>query len=105
MLKKMMVVLGVTAMMMVTCVGCGKEEVNEETETISYLQTVDEAEETSEKLISYVNDLYDDAFKEIYGDDFDMDKLMINDENSVTYEGTTVSWEYVEEVSYNLMTE
>lgn len=105
MLKKMMVVLGVTAMMMVTCVGCGKEEVNEETETFSYLQTVDEAEETSEELISYVNDLYTDTFKEIYGDDFDTDKLMINDENSVTYEGITVSWEYVEEVAYNLMTE
>lgn len=105
MLKKMMVVLGVTAMMMVTCVGCGKEEVNEEGVTTSYVQTVNETEETSEKLESYVNDLYEDTFKEIYGDDFDMDKLTVNDDDTVTYEGTTVNWEYVEETAYNLMTE
>ena len=92
-------------MMMVSCVGCGKDEVKEEVKTTStYENTVKEAEETSEKLESYVNDMYEDAFKEIFGDDFDMSKLTVNDDDTVTYEGTTVSWDYVEEMAYNSMT-
>ena len=104
-MKKLLLVLGATAIVMTSVVGCGKQEVKEEVQTTSiYEETVNEAEETSEELVSYVYDLYIDTFKEIYGDDFDVEKLEMVDNNTVSYEGKAVSWDYVEEMAYNSMT-
>lgn len=102
-MKKLLLVLGVTAMM-VTCVGCGKE-VKEDVKTASiYETTTDEANEASDDVIFAVADVYVDAFKEIYGNDFDVDKLTYVDDNTISYEGKTVCWDYVDELAYNLMT-
>lgn len=101
--KYLVIMLGVTAIMMTAC-GCGNQEETVEAETISEMdQIVNECQETSDELCADVYDLYNETFKEIYGDDFDMDELMIVDDSTVSYEGQTVSIEYVEELAYNNM--
>nr|WP_296955036.1 hypothetical protein [uncultured Mediterraneibacter sp.] len=102
-MKKVLVILG-AAFMMLSCVGCGKEEIKNEEQTSSiYEQTIDESNDFTEELSSNIDELYTDVFKEIFGDDFDAGKAIVDDE-TVTYEGRTVSFEYIEEVVYNSMT-
>lgn len=101
-MKKVLVILG-AAFMMLSCVGCEKEEIkNEEQTTSIYEQTIDESNDFSEELSSNIDELYMNVFKEIFGDDFDADKAIVDNE-TVTYEGRTVSFEYIEEVAYNSM--
>jgi hypothetical protein len=103
-MKKLLVLIGVTAIL--CAVGCNMNtEVKDEVQTTSiYEETVNEAEETSEEIESYVHDLYIDTFKEIYGDDFNVERLEMVDNDTISYEGKTVSWDYVEELAYNSMT-
>lgn len=101
-MKKLLLVLGVTAMML-SCVGCGKE-VKENVKTTSIYETTTEENRKSEDVIFVVADVYVDAFKEIYGDDFSADKLTYVDDNTISYEGKEISWEYVDELVYNSMT-
>lgn len=101
-MKKLLLVLGVTAMML-SCVGCGKE-VKENVKTTSIYETTTEENRKSEDVIFAVADVYVDAFKEIYGDDFSADKLTYVDDNTISYEGKEISWEYVDELVYNSMT-
>lgn len=100
-MKKLLLVLGVTAMML-SCVGCGKEVKDEKTTSI-YETTTDE-NRRSEDVIFAVADVYVDAFKEIYGDDFSVDRLTYVDDDTISYEGKEISWEYVDELVYNSMT-
>ena len=99
-MSKKLLVLG-AAVMMICMVGCGEEETD--TTTSYETQMIDECEALAEELNTGVYDLYDATFKEIYGEDFDISNLTFVDEYTVSYEGKTVSIEYVEEVAYNLM--
>ena len=101
-MKKLLLDLGVTAMMLL-CVGCGKE-VKENVKTTSIYETTTEENRKSEDVIFAVADVYVDAFKEIYGDDFSADKLTYVDDNTISYEGKEISWDYVDELAYNLIT-
>ena len=58
----------------------------------------------SRDVIFAVADVYVDAFKEIYGDDFSVDKLTYVNDNTISYEGKEISWDYVDELVYNSMT-
>lgn len=102
-MKKLLLVLGVTATMMLSCVGCRKE-VKEDIKTTSIYETTTDENEKSEDVIFAVADVYVDAFKEIYGDDFSVDKLTYVNDNTISYEGKEISWEYVDELVYNSMT-
>lgn len=101
MMKKLMVLAGLAAMLL--C-GCGKEETEVKTETVSAVETnIDSINELNDELIEDVTNLYIEAAKEIYGDSYDDTKAIVNSEGC-TYECKFVSWEYLEEVAYNLMT-
>lgn len=100
-MKKLLLVLGVTAMML-SCVGCGKEV--EDVKTTSICEETTEENRNSDDVVFAVADVYVDAFKEIYGDNFDVDKLTYVDDDTIAYEGKEVSWEYVDELVYNSMT-
>lgn len=74
------------------------------TNTASYVdETLDDVESCSDATESYVYGLYDETFKEIYGEDFDMDHLEIINSDMVSYNGTEVSVDYVEEVATSIM--
>ena len=100
-MKKLLLVLGVTAMML-SCVGCGKEV--EDVKTTSICESTTEENRNSEDVVFAVADVYVDAFKEIYGEDFSVDKLTYVDDDTISYEGKEVSWGYVDELVYNSMT-
>lgn len=99
MMKKLMVLTGLIAMLL--C-GCG-HETEVKTETVSVVETtIETMEEVTDELCDYAANLYIEAVREIYGDSFDDTKATC-DLNGITYEGRFISWEYVEEVAYNLM--
>lgn len=103
MMKKMMVLVGMAAMLL--C-GCGKEEttiVETEVETVSLVEeNIEAIEDSTSKLAEEITNMYIEATLEIYGDDCDLDKVSC-DNDGLTYEGRFVSWEYLEEVAYNSM--
>ena len=107
-MKKYLVILGLTAMMLFG-VGCNKTESVEaeevEVTTTIYDEAVDGVNELTEDLIDLSIDYYVGAIEEIYGlnaEDFDESKI-VTDEFGMTYEGKTVSWAYIDEVAANSM--
>lgn len=76
----------------------------EDVKTTSIYETTTDENGKSEDVIFAVADVYVDAFKEIYGDDFSVDKLTYVNDNTISYDGKEISWEYVDELVYNSMT-
>lgn len=103
-MRKILVVLllGVAAMMFI--VGCGETKEVVETTPSTYEQTHKEAEQLRDEIIDESVSMYLDTFKELFGANFDVTKLTYNAEtNMVLYEENSVSWDYVEELTYNNM--
>ena len=80
------------------------KEVKEDAKTTSIYETTTDENKNSRDVIFAVADVYVDAFKEIYGDDFSVDKLTYVNDNTISYEGKEISWDYVDELVYNSMT-
>lgn len=101
--KKLLVLVGLAAMLMT---GCGEKEPHVEevqTEAVSVLdEKVDELTKSGEDLMSKVIDMYVEAAYEVFGDDFEADKA-IYDDRGIFYKERLVSWEYLEEYAYNSM--
>lgn len=98
-MKKIMFILGMA--MMLFC-GCGNTE-NVEAETVSYMDTkVEQLNEQAEDMKNDMIDLYTRALEEIYGEDLETQDYEIDD-IGITINGRFTSWEYIEEVAYNLM--
>lgn len=93
---------GTAAMLMIR--GYAKEETTVETEQST---VVEEAIEASEELVDYivteVANMYVDAIYEVFGDDIDDSKLTC-DNSGVYYGEQFASWEYLDDVCYNSMT-
>ena len=103
MLKKYFVILGVAVTMMLACVGCGTEEKETKVTTTTYETEMEELNDLAEDTMEYSTALYQEAFVEIFGEDFDESKLGYDMEENWIYGDQVVSHEYVEEVAYNLM--
>lgn len=98
MIKKLMVLVGLTAVLF--C-GCGKEETVVKTKTIDPIvqKAIDSANELEDMVYGYY---IVEACKEIYGDSFDVTKAIETEEGCI-YEDKFVSWEEFGEVTYSLM--
>lgn len=98
-MKKMLLILG---MVVVLLCGCGNTEVK--SESTSYVdKTIERCSELAEDTKNDMIDLYTRALEDIYGEDLEVKEYKMDD-NGITINGRFVSWEYVEEVAYNLMT-
>lgn len=102
-MKKLVVMLSVTVIMMLTCVGCGTREQGSQVTTTTYETEMEELNELAEDTINDSMSLYQAAFEEIFGEDFDGSQLTYDMEENWIYGDCIVSHEYVEEVAYNLM--
>ncbi len=103
MLKKILVVLGVTAMM-ISVVGCEKKEDSVAETTSIYKQTYTESIELCDEITNESVSVYIDTFEELFGEDFDINQITYDAEtNEVSYKGQSVSWDYVEELACNNM--
>lgn len=98
-MKKMVLILGMV--MMLLC-ACGNAEVK--SESTSYVdKKIEQCSELAEDTKNDMIDLYTRALEDICGEDLEVKEYKMDD-NGITINGRFVSWEYVEEVAYNLMT-
>lgn len=75
------------------------------TETVSLVEADIEAiEESNEVMMNSILDLYLEAAKDIFGDDYDDAKATFNYEG-LTYEGRFVSWNELEDRACDLLME
>lgn len=103
MLKKLLLLVGVTAMML-NVVGCGSKDDKVVESTSIYEEANTEAIELRDEIINESVSMYMDTFKELFGEDFDVNQLTYDAEtDTISYEGQLISWDYVEEVTYNNM--
>lgn len=75
------------------------------TETVSLVEAdIEEIEESNEVMMNSILDLYLEAAKDIFGDDYDDAKATFNYEG-LTYEGRFVSWNELEDRACDLLME
>ena len=98
-MKKMIILVGMVAMLF--C-GCGRDNHVKAEKVNTIDTTIEQCNELAEDTISEMTDLYTRALEEIYGEDLEVKAYKFDDEG-VMINGRFVSWEYVEEVAYNLM--